>query len=395
MLSVPHRAEDDKFISSIEGFKGNIHKLGRLLAHDRFSVSFGDITKERYLFLFKSHILICKVRRISEDRSIFQLKDTVKLAQTEIRDNPGDDFCFELVDTVGGQFLRLKAYRNIKNTWVKNIKESALESGKTEENRAEQLLIIQSTSEAKPLEAGKEKPKPQKTQPKESKAVQSEKKVTGEPVKQTKPKDPKASKAETEKQTKEDPGKPVRPEAETQANASFSKTVQKSVRTEVASTEQFESTSTTTSIKPVITDRTTVSETLTSEVVEDPHYKPLQKVEPLVQINKPRVTEEVIPYVIKPPPELYPGSAIDKVFSVEKSGVSDIVLTDFKVGVEVNVQVEDEMSRKYSSSRTTDDSTLLSSMELGKPLLSPEIARRRHHHASQVNADIKRLLNGA
>ncbi|VEN40590.1 unnamed protein product [Callosobruchus maculatus] len=356
MLSVPHRAEDDKFISSIEGFKGNIHKLGRLLAHDRFSVSFGDITKERYLFLFKSHILICKVRRISEDRSIFQLKDTVKLAQTEIRDSPDDNFGFELVDTVGGQFLRLKAYRNIKNTWVKNIKESTLESGKTEENRAEELLIIPSTSEAKRLEAGKETPKPQKSQPKETKEAQSEKKIKGEPVKQVKPKESKEPKGEPGKQDKNEPQKQVKPEAENQAKATFTKTVEKSVRTEVASTktEQFESTSTTTSIKPVTTDRTTVSETLASEAVEDPHYKPLQKVEPLVQINKPRVTEEVIPYVIKPPPELYPGSAIDKVFSVEKSGVSDIVLTDFKVGVEVNVQVEDEMSRKYSSSRTTE-----------------------------------------
>lgn len=79
MLSIPHRAQDEKFISSIEGYKGTIHKLGRLLAHDRFSVTFGEITKERYLFLFKSRILICKVRRISEDRSIFQLKDIVKV----------------------------------------------------------------------------------------------------------------------------------------------------------------------------------------------------------------------------------------------------------------------------------------------------------------------------
>lgn len=79
MLSVPHRAQDDKFTSSIEGYKGSVHKLGRLLAHDRFSVTFGDVTKERYLFLFKARVLICKVRRISEDRSIFQLKDIIRV----------------------------------------------------------------------------------------------------------------------------------------------------------------------------------------------------------------------------------------------------------------------------------------------------------------------------
>lgn len=87
MLSIPHRAQDEKFISSIEGYKGSIHKLGRLLAHDRFSVSFGEITKERYLFLFKSRILICKVRRISEDRSIFQLKDIIKVFQLILHTN--------------------------------------------------------------------------------------------------------------------------------------------------------------------------------------------------------------------------------------------------------------------------------------------------------------------
>jgi len=33
MLGIPHRAIDNKFISNIEGYKGNIHKLGRLLTH--------------------------------------------------------------------------------------------------------------------------------------------------------------------------------------------------------------------------------------------------------------------------------------------------------------------------------------------------------------------------
>lgn len=80
MLSIPHRAQDDKFTNSIEGYRGSIHKLGRLLAHDWFSITFGNTTKERYLFLFKARILICKVRRISEDRSVFQLKDIIRVS---------------------------------------------------------------------------------------------------------------------------------------------------------------------------------------------------------------------------------------------------------------------------------------------------------------------------
>lgn len=35
MLGIPHLATDNKFINNIEGFKGNIHKLGRLITHVR------------------------------------------------------------------------------------------------------------------------------------------------------------------------------------------------------------------------------------------------------------------------------------------------------------------------------------------------------------------------
>lgn len=109
----------------------------------------------------------------------------------------------------------------------------------------------------------------------------------------------------------------------------------------------------------VLTATSTTSEAETLKQVQTPesetvdteaHFNRIQAVEPLVQINKPRVLEEVIPYVIKPPPELVPGSAIDKVLSVEKRGVSEVTLTDFEVGVEVNVEVGNEMSRRYTSS---------------------------------------------
>lgn len=59
---------------------GNIHKLGRLVSHEWWTVTDREgKTKERYLFLFKSRFLVCKVRRISEDRSVFVLKDVIKV----------------------------------------------------------------------------------------------------------------------------------------------------------------------------------------------------------------------------------------------------------------------------------------------------------------------------
>lgn len=87
MLSVPSRAYDNIFISSIEGYRGNIQKLGRLLLHEPCLITDKDgKTHERYCFLFKSRILITKVRKISEKKSIFILQNIIKLPLCNIED---------------------------------------------------------------------------------------------------------------------------------------------------------------------------------------------------------------------------------------------------------------------------------------------------------------------
>ncbi|KAL7294623.1 hypothetical protein TKK_0011927 [Trichogramma kaykai] len=129
MLEIPHRASDVKFISSIEGYSGNIHKLGRLLAHEWFTVTDKEgKAKERYLFLFKSRILICKVRRISEDRSVFLLKDTLKVPDVKAIDSPDDKFAWKLIisdDTntkEKQQTLSLTAHKeDVKSFWIGEI----------------------------------------------------------------------------------------------------------------------------------------------------------------------------------------------------------------------------------------------------------------------------------
>lgn len=87
MLSVPSRAYDNIYISSIEGYRGNIQKLGRLLLHEPCLVTEKDgKTHERYCFLFKSRILITKVRKISDKKSIFILQNIIKLPLCNIED---------------------------------------------------------------------------------------------------------------------------------------------------------------------------------------------------------------------------------------------------------------------------------------------------------------------
>lgn len=135
----------------------------------------------------------------------------------------------------------------------------------------------------------------------------------------------------------------MKPKAKVESSSSSSDSTLRQTSFGLLTTHSTGTTSETETLKQIQTPESEAVDTST-------HYRRIQALEPLVQINKPRVLEEVLPYVIKPPPELVPGSAIDKLYSVEKRGVSDIVLTEFQVGVEVNVEVGNEMSRRYTSS---------------------------------------------
>ncbi|XP_037043462.1 obscurin isoform X3 [Bradysia coprophila] len=122
MLSVPHRAIDNKFLASIEGYRGNIHKLGRLLTHEWWTVTDKEgKSKERYIFLFKSRLLVCKVRRISDDRSVFVLKDIIKLPESDIHDQVNSN-SFD-INIKGSQTqLKLTAHQEeIKQLWLNEI----------------------------------------------------------------------------------------------------------------------------------------------------------------------------------------------------------------------------------------------------------------------------------
>ncbi|XP_055686183.1 obscurin isoform X3 [Lutzomyia longipalpis] len=148
MLNIPHQAIDSKFIASIEGYRGNIHKLGRLLTHEWWTVADREgKPKERYLFLFKARILICKVRRISDDRSVFVLKDIVKLPDAEIKDYADVDK-FELHPktpaAAAASSLPLTFHAHTGETkarWLKEIRLYAADQVALQEHAADDLRI--------------------------------------------------------------------------------------------------------------------------------------------------------------------------------------------------------------------------------------------------------------
>ncbi|XP_043515961.1 obscurin isoform X6 [Frieseomelitta varia] len=146
MLGIPHRATDNKFISNIEGYKGNIHKLGRLLTHEWYTVIDKDgKSKERYLFLFKARILICKVRRISEDRSVFVLKDIIRLPDVEVKDHPDDIRSFELHNPASPAYpITLVAHKDpVKAYWLKEIRQYASDVVALAEHAADDLQLTE------------------------------------------------------------------------------------------------------------------------------------------------------------------------------------------------------------------------------------------------------------
>lgn len=158
-LSVPNRATDNKFLTSIEGYGGNIYKLGRLLTHDWFTVTDAEgRARERYLFLFKARILICKVKRVADDRSVFELKDIIKLPEVEVKDLPGELFKFELCQKNSPASVTLTAHKEkVKTNWLAEIRQHASDVVALAEHAADDLQVL--STDTVPAESEPEKKK--------------------------------------------------------------------------------------------------------------------------------------------------------------------------------------------------------------------------------------------
>ncbi|XP_047025271.1 obscurin isoform X5 [Helicoverpa zea] len=175
-LSVPNRATDNKFIASIEGFRGNIYKLGRLLTHDWFTVTDAEgKARERYVFLFKARVLVCKVKRVSDDRSVFVLKDIVKLPEVEIKENPAEPLKFQLYQKDPPLAVTLAAHKEqVKNNWLGEIRKHASDVVALAEHAADDLQLL--PAEAAPAEPEEKKKKRDHAEVTQAEAVDTKEK---------------------------------------------------------------------------------------------------------------------------------------------------------------------------------------------------------------------------
>ncbi|XP_066901444.1 obscurin isoform X2 [Halyomorpha halys] len=137
MLGIPHRAEDLKYINNIEGFHGDVHKLGRLLRHNWFKVKAKDKKPhDRYLFLFKARILVCKVRKVAENRYVFILKEIIRLPEVELHDHKHDPRTFDI-----GSLTLESPQDHIKEPWIAEIKHYARNVLTLAEHAADDLRL--------------------------------------------------------------------------------------------------------------------------------------------------------------------------------------------------------------------------------------------------------------
>lgn len=128
---------------------GNIHKLGRLVAHEWWTVTDKEAkTKERYVFLFKSRLLVCKVRRISDDRSVFVLRDIVRLPDAQIVDQPNGSATIERsgfevrpTDAAGAVFTFSSHQDEARIKWLREIGHYASDPLALHEHAVDDLRI--------------------------------------------------------------------------------------------------------------------------------------------------------------------------------------------------------------------------------------------------------------
>lgn len=181
-------------------------------------------SKERYLFLFKARILVCKVRRISEDRSVFVLKDIIRvnntyelendhiatsqsiwltalhciyfllpsqLPEVEVKDHPDDVRSFELHNPAIPNYpITLVAHKDpVKACWLKEIRQYASDVVALAEHAADDLQVTE--EESKEESKDDEKQVPVKIEPSRTSPARAQDNPTKREVKaaeETKPK---------------------------------------------------------------------------------------------------------------------------------------------------------------------------------------------------------------
>lgn len=129
MQAIPQRIADLKYLNSLHGYKGNIHKLGRILRKEWFEVTDeNNITKEKFVFLFKKHIFVTDERKVTDDKSLYIVKNIIKIKEIDIQEDvEGDSKKLTIKSKKGDVLMNFKAKSSEqKQEWIKEFQTKAV-----------------------------------------------------------------------------------------------------------------------------------------------------------------------------------------------------------------------------------------------------------------------------
>ncbi|XP_046962552.1 obscurin isoform X6 [Vanessa cardui] len=337
-LGVPNRATNNIFIDSIEGYRGNIYKLGRLLTHDWFTVDYDGEPRNHYVFLFKARILLCEVQRVGEDRSVFVLRHIIKLPEVEIKDHP-ESTKFELHQKEPQLVFNFKAHKeSVKTAWLREIRQYASDLVALAEHAADDLQILpQEIIEQQPEERRKRELEDQQEERQEKKSRVEELEVT-------------------ERSSKEESQQVIKTKRKASFESEHTSKISKAEATEVSSiTEVQEVHSSVSTVESQVTENLE-SASFTTQVSEVESVTSQSQVsqQTIVQTNENIISQEQTA-----------ASSIETVQTeIVQSGINTSeIIADSAVKTEVNTKAEGKVSSKTLSEQTSSATLDSSSIE--------------------------------
>nr|XP_026492682.1 obscurin isoform X6 [Vanessa tameamea] len=337
-LGVPNRATNNIFIDSIEGYRGNIYKLGRLLTHDWFTVDYDGEPRNHYVFLFKARILLCEVQRVGEDRSVFVLKHIVKLPEVEIKDHP-ESTKFELHQKDPYLVFNFKAHKeSVKTAWLREIRQYASDLVALAEHAADDLQILpQEIIEQQPEERRKRELEDRQEERQEKKSRVEELEVT-------------------ELSSKEESQQVIKTKRKASFEGEHTSKISKAEATEVSSI---------TEVQEVHSSVSTVESQVTASLESTSFTTQVSEVESVTsqsQISQQTIIQTNENIISQEETAALSIETAQKEILQSGHGTSEII-TDSVVKTEVNTKAEGKVSSKSLSEQTSSTTLDSSSIE--------------------------------
>uniref|UniRef100_A0A336L6B8 CSON000837 protein n=1 Tax=Culicoides sonorensis TaxID=179676 RepID=A0A336L6B8_CULSO len=116
---IPSKEKDKSFLSALVGYKGSLFKLGKLIAHDKWILTETENKdQERYIFLFKTRLLITKIKSVGEDKTNFEYKSSIKVSDIKLAERPKDSNCIVLKHSEGKEYQISTENQELLDNWL-------------------------------------------------------------------------------------------------------------------------------------------------------------------------------------------------------------------------------------------------------------------------------------